>query len=68
MTSLITQLRGMGYRVEVWSQLDMVNVAEITDLATAATVYVPESSTLDEALTAINKKNEQFRNAENQTK
>lgn len=65
--STISALRLLGYRCEVWPCGKFAGVPmavlEITDLKTAATVYVPESATLEQALQAINDKNEQFDSA-----
>lgn len=62
--SLIEQLRAMGFRVEVWpiglAYGEILSAIEITDLATAASVYVSECSTLHHCLEMIETKNKAF--------
>lgn len=65
MTTVAAQLRAMGYRVERWVcfQVNGTPTMEITDLKTAATVYMRETATLAQCIEAIDNKNKAFQDA-----
>ncbi len=69
--STIESLRLLGYRVHIWPCGEFAGTSlsaiEITDLTTAASVYVPELSTLEHCIEMINTKKLAFERAE-QTK
>lgn len=70
MKTLTEQLKERGFDVrEFILGGDFAGITlkalQITDLKTAATVYVPESSTLEHALEMIKTKNLAFRLADN---
>lgn len=68
MTTLTEQLKECGFDCKVWPCGEFAGISmaalQITDLKTAATVYIPESSTLEHALEMITTKNLAFRLAD----